>query len=101
MSAPIYRHATQLAWLFALAAEHDMPAPRYVRTANDDWSHCPNLDLTFESLADLTAWATWSEASIEDYIGTEGFVGYHFEAAINDVPVACTYFTDVREQVSA
>lgn len=101
MTAPIYRHATQLGWLFALAAEHDMPAPRYVRTANDDWTHCPNIDLTFTSLADLTAWAMWADVPIEDSIGTEGFVGYCFEAAINDVSVYCAYFTDVREQVSA
>lgn len=95
--APIYRHATQLGWLFAQAAEHEMPAPRYVNTANDDWDHCPNLNLTFGSLADLTAWAMWAEVVIEDYIATDGFVGYHFEASINDVPVSATYFTDVRE----
>lgn len=101
MTDPTIRHrAARLTQ--ALNPRHiPLPAPRYVRTANDDWAHCPNIDLTFTSLADLTAWAMWADVPIEDSIGTQGFVGYCFEAAINDVPIYCAYFTDVREQVTA
>lgn len=97
VTPPIYRHAGQLAWLFAQADRHELPPPRYAHTANDDWDHCPNLDLRFASLADLTAWAMWADAVIEDQIGTNGFVGYGFEGAINEVRVSCMYFTRGRE----
>lgn len=96
--APVYRHAAQLGWLMAQAHARQMPAPEFVNVMNADWSHVPSIKLSFDSLADLTAWAQWADAVIEDLIGPgDTFLGYGFEGAINEVRVTCSYFAESRE----
>ncbi|WP_436699923.1 hypothetical protein [Nocardioides sp. BYT-33-1] len=95
---PVYRHGAQLAWLFAQAHEREMPPPDQVSFTNNEWEHHPAIGLNFKSLADLSAWALWADASIEDLIGNEDrFLGYGFDGEVNEVRVSCRYFTDERE----
>lgn len=96
--APVYRHAAQLGWLMAQAHAHQMPAPAFVRATNADWAHVASIGLSFDSLADLTAWAQWAGEVVVDLIGPEHeFLGYGFKGAINEVRISCDCFTETRE----
>lgn len=96
--APVYRHAAQLGWLMAQAHARQMPAPDGAYFGDTDWQHVPNIKITFDSLAALTAWAQWADAVIEDLIGVgDAFLGYGFTGAINEVRVDCMFHTRTRE----
>lgn len=85
--APIYRHATQLGWLFAQANEHQMPAPSNVNLYDTE------IALSFSSLADLASWAQWADATIEEsepreYLPGRWCVAHKAEGTINEVAVS-------------
>ena len=94
MTTPITAQAEALHLVLTSAREHDMPEPTLLYMGNATG----RIQLFLASLADLTAWAMWAEAAIEDF-PHQGSIQHHAKGAIYDVPVELVFVE--RAAVSA
>jgi hypothetical protein len=64
-SPPIMTNALAVHLILTEAHRAGLPMPTHFTGANRTYDHYASLDLHFDSLADLTEWALWREATIE------------------------------------